>query len=433
VAGEARSYMDSSLRGPAEPAHGDDVVVVRAGRSVRSVYAEDEEQEGVRAVNDVRKGERGPSHDARGMHADDRAPPGNAPREAGAGRARPRAERAAALQAPAGARRQPGAPERGGRAGGLGGAPGTASDGAGAPASPAGAAPAAQAGPRPGGAPSASNAPVPPQLPKDGGAAAVPAGSGPAAGPAAAAAPSVKALRDARARDAARRPVLPYDDSDYDEEEGAGRRGAASRARPGARRAGAGGAEAGAGGREGGVEAPPAAPGGGGGEFEAGAGPDARSAAELTALDTFRHAEEEYPKWEEELFGSPAGARPAHPAVPARSPAGCLAAMAMCKLLLMRSFQNQFGEKKRAPGLAPCPVLRPSRHALLWHLISSCMSSLNVGMPVLVLLCGSLTRGCCHGVVHRQLHVWRLRGLPVRALRVRGRGRSWLSVAPAHP
>ena len=333
--------MDSSLRGPAEPARGDDVVVVRAGHSVRSVYAEDEnEEEAVRDVNDVRQEEHGPSRDVRGVHASDRVPPGGAPREAGAGRARPRGERAAAPQAPAGARRQPGAPERGGRIGRLGGAPAAALDGAGAPASPAGAAPAVQTGRRPGGASGASSAWVAPQPPEDGSPAAVPAGSGPAAGPAAAA-PSVKALRDARARDAARRPVLPYDDSDYVEEEGPGHRGPANEAGPGARRAGARGAEAGAGGRERGVERAPAASGdgggggsgsgggggGGGGEFEAGVGPDARSAAELTALDTFRHAEEEYPKWEEELFGSPAGARPAHPAARARPPTGCLAAL----------------------------------------------------------------------------------------------------------
>lgn len=89
------------------------------------------------------------------------------------------------------------------------------------------------------------------------------------------------------------------------------------------------GVEAGAGGRDGGGERAPVAAsgGGGGGEFEAAAGPDVRSAAELTALDTFRHAEEEYPKWEEELFGSPAGARPAHPAARARPPTGCLAAL----------------------------------------------------------------------------------------------------------
>jgi len=373
--------MDSSLRGPAEPARGDDVVVVRAGHSVRSVYAEDEnEEEAVRDVNDVRQGEHGPSRDVRGVHMSDRVPPGGAPREAGAGRARPRGERAAAPQAPAGARRQPGAPERGGRIGRLGGAPAAALDGAGAPASPAGAAPAVQAGRRPGGASGASSAWVAPQPPEDGSPAAVPAGAGPAAGPAAAA-PSVKALRDARARDAARRPMLPYDDSDYDEEEGPGRRGAAGAVAPaagavapGARRGGVRGVEAGAGGRDGGGERAPVAAsgGGGGGEFEAAAGPDVRSAAELTALDTIRHAEEEYPKWEEELFGSPAGARPAHPATRARPPTGCLAALKFFGFLL-----NCAGQRPRQTGrlaLPPALYCAPGADAPHRHLSCFCMS-----------------------------------------------------------
>lgn len=138
--------------------------------------------------------------------------------------------------------------------------------------------------------------------------------------------PSAEALQRARARDRARRalpPVPPYDDSDYEEGSpagassegvlglgsgGGGSHGSGSRAAT----------ERGRAGGEGRVKAgtrgvrEPGSPGAGnpdgGGEFEAGAVLDARSAAELERLDTYQQAQEAYPAWEEELFGSPAGA-----------------------------------------------------------------------------------------------------------------------------
>lgn len=141
------------------------------------------------------------------------------------------------------------------------------------------------------------------------------------------AAPSAEALAHARARDRARRPpppVAPYDDSDYDEgppaaassevvsrpgsgsaaSGGSGGRAASERGRAGGEGRARGAARAG---RERG--SPRAKNPSSGGEFEAGAALDARSAAELGRLDTYEQAQEAYPAWEEELFGSPAGAR----------------------------------------------------------------------------------------------------------------------------
>ena len=148
-----------------------------------------------------------------------------------------------------------------------------------------------------------------------------PAGPGPS--PSTPTTPTFEALQRARARDRARRPA--YDDSDYEEESPAGA-SSGGVLRPGSGGMGARGGGVGrasaldrAGGEDrvragvrGGRE--PGRPGagkpGGGREFEAGAGLDARSAAALARLDTFQQAEEEFPAWEEELFGSPAGAMP---------------------------------------------------------------------------------------------------------------------------
>lgn len=150
--------------------------------------------------------------------------------------------------------------------------------------------------------------------------------AGPGARSANPAAPSAEALQGARARDRARRPpppVAPYDDSDY-EEGGPAVASSEGAPRPGLASDGSGGSgsraasERGRADGEGRVRAatsagrgrgsPGAAKPGGGGEFEAGAALDTRSAAALERLDTYEQAQEAYPAWEEELFGSPAGA-----------------------------------------------------------------------------------------------------------------------------